>query len=314
MTKILAHILAVAFAASAMSACVTLEQPKPQAASAKDGALDRFVSLRSRAAKKLEANGDLAAALMEWRYVNAVAPMDATARKKIASLERVISRRAAAYLERADAAWRKNRRREARLFYLKVLALHGTNSRALSRLRDLERATVMAGQAKKDEAALAEYRAKAAPRFTSKSNGSASGRKMATVLPSRNHHKANVPATERLPARPKANARAQRLLNAKISEARQIQASGDYRLALKELEAASRMPGAKEAGVDGMVTQMRKKIAAQLYADGLKQMNLNLNRAVELLSEAVKFDPQHLGAHRRLAQAKRMRDSLNSLK
>lgn len=313
MTKLLSHLLAAAFATSALGACVTLERPAAPAAVSEDRGLYRFVSAKQRRARALEANGRLAEALMEWRYVSAVAPGDDAARRKILRLKRVIGERAAAYLRRADAAWRKNRKREARLFYLKVLALDGTNRRALRRLRELERAIVLAGQMRKDEAALAEYRAKAAPRSAPKTSGSAPQKKMATVLRSRNHRKASAPVKQR-PADPKVDSPTQRLLRARIAKAREIQASGDIRRALKDLEAVSEMPGAKEAGVDDMVRRMRKKIAAQLYAEGLKQMNSNLDRAVELLTESLNFDPRHLGAHRRLAQAKRMRDSLKSIK
>lgn len=307
MTRFLVRFFAVASIASALGACVTLQQSAPRVATAKDVALDRFVSEHRRRARKLEANGSLAAALREWRYVSAAAPGDNTAHRKITRLERIIADRAEAYLGRADAAWRRNRRREAHLLYLKVLALDGTNRRALERLREQERAVIMAGQARKDDAALAEYRAHM-------SRHQAQERKKAAASKRPHYRKASTAAKTRRNAGPKNHTSKSGVLREKIALARQIQARGDFRLALKKLESASDMPGAKEAGVGKMVTQLRKKIAAQLYAEGVKQMSSDINRAVELLTEAVRFDPEHLGAHRRLAQAKRMRDSLNSMK
>lgn len=315
MTKHFRSPLAIAVAGLTLGACMTLDRPPPTVAPSKDAALDGFVSSRRQNARQMEAGGRLAAALREWRYLAAVAPGDRTAKREISRLQRLIDARAAAHLRRADAAWRKGNGRQARVLYLKVLALDGTNRRALDRLRGLEREAVLAGQARKDETALAEYRAKMSERPVAGPGPAATDGKVSVATATAGARGAGVPAGRRAKAKaPPEIPQAQSLTRTKIALARDSRKNGDLRGALNHLLAVAGRPDAEEAGVGKMAAELRKEIAAGLYADGLKQMNSDLDRAIELLAEALKFDPQHLGAHRRLRQAKTMRDRLKSIR
>lgn len=314
MTKFLPCLITLSVAALALGGCITLDQPKPTVAPAKDVALDRFVSARRASARKLESGGRVAAALVEWRYVAAAVPNDGTAPREIARLERIVDTRSSAYLRRADAAWRKNQRRKARILYLKVLALDRDNRRALRRLRAFERATVLAGQARKDEGALAEYRARLSRRPAAKSVRSASTARASAGFEPNANRKARKRANQRRETSRKGRTGAHGQMRTKIALAQQSRRNGDLRGALKHLDAVAGLPDAENAGVIKMAAGLRKEIAARLYANGLKQMNLNLDRAVELFTEALQFDPKHHGAHRRLAQAKNMRDRLKAIK
>jgi tetratricopeptide (TPR) repeat protein len=317
MTRVSLYRAAPLAAALALAGCVTQPASSPGPSVTPDAAPDQasvqFIAERRSQARRHAAAGRLATALREWRYVVAVAPDDPEAGRQIGRLEGRIARRKADYLRQADRAWRQNRKRQARRLYLKVLALDGGNRLAFERLRDMERDVVLAGQVRKDGKAMAAYRAslgrqtaKAKPRTSATNRNRPSTVSPAKVQQTTRRNPAAPPARQ---AAPSGNA-----LQGKLTAARLSQKNGDYPAALSHLQAASALPGAEQAGVGPMIKRLRKAYAQKLYADGVKQMNINLDRAVELLSETVRLDPEHLGAHRRLAQAKRMRARLQSIR
>jgi len=126
-----------------------------------------FVADRQGKARQLEAAGDWAGALQQWRYIKAINSGDQTIKSAIAKLEKRIASRARDLLGQAQAQLKKGRNRQARSLYLKVLAVDTSNAEALKQLRRMEERKILAGQNSKDEAALEEYRVSKAATETS---------------------------------------------------------------------------------------------------------------------------------------------------
>lgn len=90
-------------------------------------------------ARVLERDGQLRAALLEWKVVRTIEPDDAEARKEQARLETRIQRRVSERLTEARASLAKGAHLEARRKLLSVLALDPGNSTAMGLLRDAVR-------------------------------------------------------------------------------------------------------------------------------------------------------------------------------
>jgi Flp pilus assembly protein TadD len=148
-----ARIVAMLLIAGSLSACVTTGQPDYTAA---------FVAQTRGEAHTLEAKGALADARLRWRYVAALSPNDAEAASEIARLNGVIRDRRDALVRQGDAALKAGRAVQARTFYLKALALDGTDARARGGLADMDGRLLLANQEKKDQKdqkAMSEYMA-----------------------------------------------------------------------------------------------------------------------------------------------------------
>ncbi|HTI86675.1 MAG TPA: hypothetical protein VL966_08725 [Alphaproteobacteria bacterium] len=148
-----ARIIAVLLIAGSLSACVTTGQPDTTAA---------FVAQTRGDARTLEAKGALADARLRWRYVAALSSNDTEATGEIVRLTNLIRDRRDALVRQGDAALKAGRPAQARTFYLKALALDGTDARARSGLADMDVRVLLANQEKKDQKdqkAMSEYMA-----------------------------------------------------------------------------------------------------------------------------------------------------------
>ena len=111
----------------ALGACATVP-PRPELAAPH----------RDRA-RALERDGQLRAALLEWKVVRTIDPDNADARKEHARLETRIQRRVAERLAEARASVGKGAHVEARRKLLTVLALDPDNAAAAGLLREVAR-------------------------------------------------------------------------------------------------------------------------------------------------------------------------------
>jgi len=289
--------------------------PEPTIVAPVDTAVDQFVADRRVAAKRLEAAGDLAEALVDWRLVAAVRPRDSEAEREIDRLDSLIDRRKAGYLKQADDALGRGRQDEARTLYLKVLALDGSDAQALRHLRDIERRTVLANQKKKDEKALAEYRASHAKPIPDAAPADESfDTRAAAAFKKGNYRQVIDLADQQLKRNSEDSAAAGYRQRAYMALAQESRKKGNLRDALTYLEAASETPAGEQAVIEKAITTAKTDIADQLYSEGLDHMNSDLDRAIELLTEALNYDPRHLAARQRLDQAQRMRARLQSIK
>jgi hypothetical protein len=121
-----------------------------------------FIAQYRGEARTLETKGALADARLRWRYVAALSPNDAEASAEIQRLAGVIRERRDALVRQGEAVMKAGRAAQARTFYLKALALDGTDARARGALADMDQRAMLAFQEKKDQKdqkAMSEYMA-----------------------------------------------------------------------------------------------------------------------------------------------------------
>ncbi len=94
-----------------------------------------MVSTHRQRARLLERDGQLRAALLEWKVARAIDPEDAEARSEQTKLESRIQRRVTERLAEARAAFGRGAHVEARRKLLSVLALEPDNTAAVALLR-----------------------------------------------------------------------------------------------------------------------------------------------------------------------------------
>jgi tetratricopeptide (TPR) repeat protein len=94
-----------------------------------------LVSAHRQRAHMLERDGQLRAALVEWKVARVIDPEDAEARREQTKLEGRIQRRVTERLSEARAAGARGSQREARRKLLSVLALDPENGAAIALLR-----------------------------------------------------------------------------------------------------------------------------------------------------------------------------------
>jgi tetratricopeptide (TPR) repeat protein len=79
------------------------------------------------------------------------------------------------------------------------------------------------------------------------------------------------------------------------------------------LEKARATKSSGSADLDGTVQAARKDLAQDYYEQGLRVQRTDLEAAIRLWERALEYDPGHAQAKLRLAQGRRMQQSLQSL-
>ncbi len=308
------QIVTLSALALVLTACAAQQEPGPVTiVDPVDNAAAEFVSDRRSTAQAFEANGDLAASLVEWRLIAAVKPRDGQAQQEIRRLEALIASRKRALLQQGEDALSKNRRSAARTAFLKVLALDGSDAQAIRRLREIERQSVLANQKTKDDKALAEYRASHSKPQPQQQGGTGDFDQKAAAAFGRGAYREVIDlADQQLKRDPEDSTAASYRQRAYVALAQKSRQSGNLRETLTFLEAASETPAGAQATISKSITAARSDLATSLYTEGLDLMNSDLDRAIELLAEALTYDPTHLQAKQRLDQAQRMRARLQS--
>jgi tetratricopeptide (TPR) repeat protein len=230
---------------------------------------------RKAAARALEAEGEWARALLEWRVA---ATWDGDApevRSAIASLEKRIARAV-----RAEIAAGRSARSEAsaRRHYLAALALDPRNGDALARLQALERRRSI--RLMKQNAARAVPGASEVDRYVE-----------------------SPPDVSRPAAVDTPPLTAPQLV--RLAESRRAQ--GDLSGALEAYGRATAQDPqlAEELGPE--IDSLRAELARRAYAQGLLASRSDLDAAIAHFEEALEFDPEHAGAQLGLKRARAAR-------
>lgn len=105
-----------------------------------DNLSQKFVEIHMRLARKHEADGAVNEALREWQLIDAVMqPNSSSARVEIARLEQKVSTRVQKHIQAAHGAERRGDYTTARMELLKALALKPYETRAIKKLKELEK-------------------------------------------------------------------------------------------------------------------------------------------------------------------------------
>jgi tetratricopeptide (TPR) repeat protein len=235
---------------------------------------ERFEA-RKATARALEAKGEWARALLEWRVAGAWDDDAPEVRSAIASLEKRIAR---AVREQLAAGKLAGGGASARRHYLAALALDPGNQKALARLRTLE--------SLRSKRRMQENAARAVP-------GASEADSYAEPAP-------EISSPDSANPSPLAAPQLVRLAASR-------RAQGDLRGAL---EAYTRATAADPQLADELrdeIETLRSELARRAYAKGLLASRSDLDAAITLFEEALEFDPEHAGALLGLKRARAAR-------
>jgi tetratricopeptide (TPR) repeat protein len=230
---------------------------------------------RKAVARALEAEGEWARALLEWRVAGAWDGDDPEVRSAIASLEKRIAR---AVREEIAAGRRAVDEGSARRHYLAALALDPGNERALARLRTLE--------SLRSRRLMRENAARAVP-------GASEADRYAAPTPEDPSPDSSAPPALTAPEL------------VRLAESRRAQ--GDLPGAFDAYRRASARDPQLADELRGEVETLRSELARRAYAKGLLASRSDLDAAIASFEEALEYDPNHAGALLGLKRARAAR-------
>lgn len=276
-----------------------------------DAALAAFITGKKQLAKDLELKGKLLEARREWRYVSAADPKDEESRTRIAEITEVIDARKAEYFSEGEAALAKGQNKQAQAAFLKVLALDPSDEDAVARLRKIDRGLALAGQSKKDNQAMSEYRATMAREQDTSEEFEA---QVNVPLKKGDYRKVIDVSDQFLKRNPSNKSAAGYRKSAYLKLIDESRAKGRYREALKYIDIVAEVADENEkAGLQEKIRAVSLELAGQLYSQGVAVMSSNLAKSVELLTEAVSLDPENWRYKQSLNQARRMQENLGRI-
>lgn len=307
------HVLAAALTGLLLTACSTIGsnwEPVSVPPGA-DTALATFIAARKQLAKDLELRGKLIEARREWRYVSAADPKDEESRTHIADLTEVIDGRKDEYFKEGDAALAKGQTKQAQAAFLKVLALDPSDEEAVARLRRIDRTFALAGQSRKDNQAMTDYRATVAREQDTSEEFEA---QVNVPMKKGDYRKVIDVSDQFLKRNPGNKSAAGYRKTAYMNLIDESRAKGRYRDALTYIDTVSEVADDSEKPALQEKTRVVKlELAGQLYSQGVAVMTTNLAKAVELLTESVSLDPDNWKAKQSLNQARKMQDNLGKI-
>jgi len=119
----------------ALGGCATVPAPKGELSGAASSAVEALVAPHREKAAALEAQGQLRAALNEWKVALTIDPKDSTSLQAKSKLEERIKQQVADGLSRGGEALKRGVSLEARRYFLAVLALDPSNKAAFDALQ-----------------------------------------------------------------------------------------------------------------------------------------------------------------------------------
>jgi len=291
------------------------------------------LATRQQRALSLQHRGELAAALVQWRILRALAPEDPDIARQVAATRALIRHRTEALLGRGDTAEQTGDTANARTAYLRVLALDPANREALARLRHLEAERLYAVQRARLDTLRARRNAAVARKTAgpggaqgASREGNGNGqerdyRDTGVALFEAGDYEASVLELRKyLGAFPEDEV-AQRVL--RQAELRLAEVHGGTEptaspppsasTTVAPLPPATREPtAATPSGAEPVraITAEAAEAAQALYEQGLRAHRRDIAAAIRLWEQSLERDPGHVQARLRLEQAQKMQRSL----
>ena len=337
MTGPLARRLAAFAAASLLAACaqqptereaVPAEPaPAPRVVRA-DGPREEAVRRHRDLAREARAAGDLATAVDHLHVVVLLAPDDEAAKRDVETLRAEIRRGVRGGLETGRSAMRAGDSARATAAFLHVLALEPKNAEAARSLREIDRLAMARHQSGRAARAGA-HEATPEPRAAKPASPAPPAGPAATAATSAGDA---VELDQRLEmfgagdtagalrelkawvdAHPRDRASRQKIGSAVAARAKEFEGKGQRESAIGLYEQALALRGEPQPEWSARIAALKKQVAADAYASGMKLMRTDLNGAVKAFETAVKLDPANANAQRGLREATAARDKLSRM-
>jgi|GEM_PF-5087374 len=289
-------------------------QPSLQTSVADDGASTRssnpFVEQHKQLAKRYETAADFAAAETEWHILTLLAPDEPAYRRSLIAAREAISRNVSQTYQSGQAALRKGQMEEATQAMLRVLALSPTHAEAAQTLRDIERAKIgriqadRAARVKRSEETTANRQTQTPPR---------QGYDLDQLIELFNAGDTNGGLREMqryVEANPGDKAGRQRIATIVYDYGRKLDEQKQSEAALPFYERAIALRGDKPASWDVRAKAIRKALADEYYAKGLRIYHSDLAQAIRYWESCLGYDPKYLNASLRIRDAKANQERL----
>lgn len=270
---------------------------------------------RERAALALEAKGDLARALTQWKLLRLLEPSNPEWSRRIDDVRHRIDEGVGKWMVKGEAAWKAGDEKGAVEAYLKALALNPLQKEAPQRLREIESKEIRSReQAKLGKSGAKTRVVEIVPTLQPPSNEAAYYLETGIELYREGDYEKSIVEFEKYLGSFPDNARARRYLaDAHVRLGQAALAEGDSKGAVRHFEAARKSGGANAQQVGGYLQQAKKKTAEELYDLGVKASRTDLGKAIEYWKSCLNYDPNHLAARTQLDRAIKMQERLKTI-
>jgi tetratricopeptide (TPR) repeat protein len=274
--------------------------------------VEPYINAESALARRLEEQGRWAEAVHHWRRVEAISPNAQVAGPEIKRLNQLISKKKAKFLEKGEAERVKGNTKSARRYFLKVLALDGSDGTARRQLMQFERSQALNSQSHKDEAALMAQmtqRISGNPPLTLEQF---EGRAQ-VALASKNYPELLKISDAFLEVRPRHKAALKYKYQASVILAEQHRLKRQLSTAIGLIDSAQsiQVNGLKVSPVKA--NAIRAALAVDLDLEGRRLQNTDIDKAIEHWTKALSYQPNMSRTKQRLVRAKKMRDRLRMI-
>ena len=289
------------------------------------------LTARKAKAAALTRNGDLAAALVEWRVLEALAAGNAEVVRERRKLEAQIARRSAAEFESGRKASARGNLKQARRRFLAALKIDPNHGAAIEELRKIEVVRVRQRRPKfvDYKAARAAAAAKPAetpqPRAAKQDAGSnpqpdatavrrASDLKEAAALARQGAHGRAIALLEtHLKRYPEDREARARLSSSHAAIGMAHFKAGKLEEAVPHLEASVTLGGGDPRAAR-MLAKAKGRLAQEAYENGIRVFRQDVAQAIAYWEESLAYDPAHTKAKFHLEKAYRIQATLESIK
>jgi tetratricopeptide (TPR) repeat protein len=271
-----------------------------------------FEQRKRRQAEEAMQAGRWAEAAAQWEVLTLLRPERGEYTRKLTEAQSRAASLASESVAAAAEARRRGDLQRATTLYLKGLSADPQNATAASALRELEQAQssrAYFNHATRPAGAARTLRASSAPYSKERQELD-----MAVMLFHQGDYGASVQSLQAYLKRyPQDEIGKRALRDAYAALGKQRIEQGKKEEGVSYLEKARATKSSGSADLDGTVQAARKDLAQDYYEQGLRVQRTDLEAAIRLWERALEYDPGHAQAKLRLAQGRRMQQSLQSL-
>lgn len=290
-------------------------EPEPAPAEPEPAARSAWAEKTEKAALALEATGDLARALERWKVLQLLEPDDDHWHEREEGTKRLIAKKSNLLISQAETAAKAGDAKAASDLYLRVLALDPRDEEAARRLRELEASEIRERERAKVERTAPKSRpAEMQPAAQPAADSQASYYLETGIELYRQgeYEKSIVELDKYLDSFPDDRRARKHLAEAHVRLGQGDLKAGDTLGAVRHFEEA-RKSGGDATQAATLLQQAKKRLADELYDQGVRVSRTDIGKAIDYWKEAVSYDPNHLAARTQLDRAKRMQEKLKKI-
>lgn len=274
-------------------------------APAVDGSARRAAIARHQAlARAAREAGDLAVAAEHYEVLSLIDAGNPAHGEALRATKVAIDAGVREQLRLAAAARKAGDAAKAREAWLRTLALDPSNAEAARGLRELEQQAMARTQADRATRARSMDDIVASARSRAANEGGTDVEERIELVKSSDASIALREARAWAEANPGDRAGRQRLAVALAARARDLEAKGQREWAYPLYEQAYTLGGATQAEAGKRAAALRRALADEAYAEGMRARNKDLAVAIRHWETALRLDPNHARASERLREAK----------